>query len=354
MAMHDESAQSWMCECRLTHNYFVHGVGKHFVFNGDEHEFRRSYSASLKPHQVDTVLEALREQREERLGAATETLRRVERIAREYAPLHREVYSLDPQAFLDSDFRLIVDALKASQGSGAACVRDLQGRGLLKELRPGLWTFPVLSETFCDWLEAELSHFRSSGLPCTAPNTMNRHGVILSELGFYPGLLDPFVYRYVDVVASRLVASHTEGLDSYRAFTVLYDAQKDGDRELALHYDNAEVTLNVNIGGQWEGGQVAFYGLCTEPENSRPPYEVTLRRGHGVLHAGLDLHKALPITSGSRHNLIIWSRSSGVRNDLCPMCFRQPKVVPTNKYHNEGFTVPPCSQAVPSDDELYD
>merc|ERR1712050_275009 len=101
-----------------------------------------------------------------------------------------------------------------------------------------------------------------------------------------------------------------EDLDSYRAFTVLYDAAPDGDQQLALHYDNAEVTLNVNIGGRWEGGQVAFYGLATETDGSGPGVEVNLQRGYGVFHAGLEYHKALPITSGRRHNLIMWCRSS--------------------------------------------
>eukprot|EP00931_Biecheleriopsis_adriatica_P063628 TRINITY_DN38571_c0_g1_i2.p1 TRINITY_DN38571_c0_g1~~TRINITY_DN38571_c0_g1_i2.p1 ORF type:complete len:191 (-),score=42.37 TRINITY_DN38571_c0_g1_i2:62-634(-) len=190
---------------------------------------------------------------------------------------------------------------------------------------------------------------------------MNRHGVILSELGFYEGLLDPLVREYVDVIAGKLLPAFTESLDSYRAFTVLYDAAEDGDRELALHYDNAEVTLNVNIGGQWDGGQVAFHGLATEREDGSAPTTVELRRGQGVLHAGLDMHKALPITSGMRHNLILWCRSSGIRNDMCPMCWKQPSVVPTNRYHHEGFTVPPCHQADHvmaaadcSDSELYD
>ncbi|CAE7361269.1 OGFOD2 [Symbiodinium natans] len=167
---------------------------------------------------------------------------------------------------------------------------------------------------------------------------MNRYGIIMSELGFCAELLDPFIFQHVDVIARKLLPAFCETLDSYRAFTVLYDAEKDGDRELAMHYDNAEVTLNVNIGGTWEGGQVAFYGLATREETEA--LEVSLKRGHGVLHAGLELHKAQPITQGRRHNLIMWCRSSGIRNDLCPMCFQEPRVLPTNKFYHEGFAVP--------------
>ena len=46
------------------------------------------------------------------------------------------------------------------------------------------------------------------------------------------------------------------GLDSHKAFTVSY--QLDGDRELAYHFDNAEVTLNVCLGTCFTGGELSF------------------------------------------------------------------------------------------------
>ena len=72
-------------------------------------------------------------------------------------------------------------------------------------------------------------------------------------------LLDPLIYDYVNVIASRLLPAFCETLDSYRAFTVLYDSTANGDKDLAMHYDNAEVTLNINIGGTWGGGNVAWW-----------------------------------------------------------------------------------------------
>ena len=46
------------------------------------------------------------------------------------------------------------------------------------------------------------------------------------------------------------------GLDSHKAFTVSY--QLDGDRELAYHFDNSEVTLNVCLGTSFTGGELSF------------------------------------------------------------------------------------------------
>mmetsp|Transcript_136 Transcript_136/g.309 ORF Transcript_136/g.309 Transcript_136/m.309 type:complete len:352 (+) Transcript_136:103-1158(+) len=346
----------WTCECRITNNFFVRSVGKHFTYRGDDVEFYQQHSAELEAAGCDVadVLADLRRQREERMKAPDTTIQRVENIAQAYTCRHPQVYRLN-ETFLDPRFLKAVKELR-TVGPAAQCIARLRNDGLLEELRPAIWSFPVFTDAFCDMLESELGHFRASGLPCSAPNTMNRHGIIMSELGFEE-LLDPLVFEYVNVLASRLLPAFTEFLDSYRGFTVLYEAVESGDKGLDLHYDNSEVTLNVNIGGAWEGGHVEYYGLATDKEDS-PPFEVALKRGHGVFHAGLELHKALPITSGRRHNLILWCRSSGIRNDMCPMCFRQPRVVPTNRHHHEGFTVPPCEQAdggprLPCDD-LYD
>ena len=39
----------------------------------------------------------------------------------------------------------------------------LNAKKILEEVKPGIWTFPVFTEAFCDQLEAELVHFLDSG-----------------------------------------------------------------------------------------------------------------------------------------------------------------------------------------------
>lgn len=51
------------------------------------------------------------------------------------------------------------------------------------------------------------------------------------------------------------------------------------------------------------------------------------------------MHGAKPITSGERYNMIIWMRSSKVRNLLCPMCKNEPELVETVGF-GDGFTKP--------------
>ena len=60
-------------------------------------------------------------------------------------------------------------------------------------------------------------------------------------------------------------------------------------------------------------------------------------KGRGLLHRGQHMHGAREITEGERYNLIIWMRSSSVRNSLCPMCNRPPRLV-TTEGCGEGFT----------------
>ena len=67
------------------------------------------------------------------------------------------------------------------------------------------------------------------------------------------------------------------------------------------------------------------------------------RPGYGLLHRGQHMHGALPIQSGERINLIIWMRSSAVRNKLCPMCDKPPSLVPSAGEAGDGFTVAVCA-----------
>lgn len=52
------------------------------------------------------------------------------------------------------------------------------------------------------------------------------------------------------------------GLDSQRAFVVSYKYEEcEDDTDLALHFDNAEVTLNVSLTDHFEGGELFFSGM---------------------------------------------------------------------------------------------
>ena len=115
------------------------------------------------------------------------------RIAAEYTPLHPELWTLCDE-WLHPQFIELVQS--AARGDGSfqppAAIAD------------GVYALPVLSERFCALLCEELDAFRRSGLPHGQPNSMNRFGALLDELGLSPCLIEPLVRDYLRPLAAAL------------------------------------------------------------------------------------------------------------------------------------------------------
>lgn len=81
--------------------------------------------------------------------------------------------------------------------------------------------------------------------------------LLLSELGFDDRFVDRLREEHLMPLARLLYPDWVRGgLDSHRAFVVKY--KMEDDVELSYHYDNAEVTLNVCLGAEFEGGDLYF------------------------------------------------------------------------------------------------
>lgn len=211
--------------------------------------------------------------------------------------------------------------------------------------------------------------------------------VLLNEFGFSPGFLDPLRLHYLTPITTLLFPEWGgDKLDSHKAFTVLY--QLGCDLDLSCHFDNAEVTLNVALAEGFTGGDLFFLGMHGDDDNDgdkegggkrgmiadkkertgmeeekeaerqvegredkndgkeedsdvvdkegRSLLRVQHRLGWGVLHRGRHMHGVEPLTSGRRCNLIVWMRSSKVRNKQCPMCMRAPSLMQVNGL-DDGF-----------------
>ena len=48
---------------------------------------------------------------------------------------------------------------------------------------PGVYSFPLLSETMCDEIRKELAHFENQGIEHQRPTSMRRNGLLLEEFG---------------------------------------------------------------------------------------------------------------------------------------------------------------------------
>ena len=83
--------------------------------------------------------------------------------------------------------------------------------------------------------------------------------------------------------------------------------------DLAAHFDNSEVTLNVCLSASADrvGGDLVF-GDGTA---------VAHRPGYAVFHRGSAVHAATELSAGSRTNLVLWCRSTRQRRRTgCPLC----------------------------------
>ena len=310
------------CGCYFSENFYVRKpVEAHFSFV-DRPTFEAENAellANLPSPSRDALIDNLEAEAERRRRLPTEATQRKLRIAAEYAPKHPSLWTLSEE-WLHPDFVSFVRGLGTAGGALPPS----------SKLAEGVYALPVFSRRFCELLCEELDSFAASGLPCGRPNSMNRFGALLDELGFSPGLVDPLVREWLRPLATSLPALAAAGgatLDHHKAFVVTYRLGE--DEELAQHFDNAEVTLNVNLGLEFSAGELLFYGHKLSAAGSPAAYhEWRAGVGHGVLHLGAQVHAALPIESGERRNLVVWMRSwKHRRRHGCPMCERSDRLL---------------------------
>lgn len=132
-------------------------------------------------------------------------------------------------------------------------------------------------------------------LPAESPNSMNKYGRPLDT---------PEWQRWVDdLVAKRiaLIAKNHYGVTlakrGHYAFAVEYSSKN--QRGLSEHFDSSDVTLNVCVAGRFSGGRLVF---------TTPGIYVDQKIGRGFIHRGSETHRAEPITTGTRMNLVVWCR----------------------------------------------
>ncbi|XP_030073156.1 2-oxoglutarate and iron-dependent oxygenase domain-containing protein 2 isoform X1 [Microcaecilia unicolor] len=330
-----QSKTFYVCACFYRENIFLEDYKVHVRYL-HEQQFRRDYETVLKNRgcrnsdQFKSVLEKIEKEVQRRQLLAQESMERKEIIAKCYRPLHPKVYVLH-DTFLAPEFLETVKFCTSPEADLEGLLRRIQS---VSDKR--IYCLPVFVPEYCNELMEELENFEQSEMPKGRPNTMNNYGVLLNELGFDETFVTPLRERYLQPLTSLLYPDCGGGcLNSHKAFVVKYSMQEDLD--LSCHYDNAEVTLNVCLGKEFTDGNLYFSDMKQVPDNERRYTEVEHVVTQGLLHRGQQRHGALPISSGERWNLIVWMRSAAVRNQLCPMCDREPELVQTVGF-GDGFT----------------
>lgn len=194
------------------------------------------------------------------------------------------------------------------KGINSATKEDLTLR--LHSRTNDVYVFPMFSDLFCKMLREEFQHFEASGLPSSRPNSMNNYGLIINDIGMSP-LVDALLAKVIRPLAAILYPQFGGSLDHHHSFIVQY--RPDGDLSLDMHTDDSEITLNVCITEDFEGGILDFCGQRGLPDHRVHSEALVHRLGYGVLHLGEQRHGAREIKTGERDNLILWFKSSSYR-----------------------------------------
>ena len=352
------------CACFFRANFFVASaagaeLNQHFHFSEaetrDPDAFREAIILQLGEHAasdeelVEAVLAQIEKELRRRTALDTDAAARKATCSKLWS---------DACAAAGRDVNLALDVRKLAPAcvallrairDGASTPADLErvrvdGRPCLERVSSDVWAFELFDPPTC---AAMGERFGAWSAACRGakgrPNSMNRNGLLLDEAGWTSSFSDVLLARVLRPLAAVLFPGDGGGsLDNHRVFTVAYDCRAGGsaaaaeafDVALSTHFDNAEVTANVNIDGDWEGGELLLYGGAERDAPARhPTLTFAHRRGVALLHRGRELHAARPITSGFRTNLVFWGRSTAHRHAVagCPMCGRRDALVPISE-----------------------
>jgi hypothetical protein len=201
---------------------------------------------------------------------------------------------------------------------------------LVTHIGHGIYSFDLFSPMFCDMLVEEVDAFEATKLRCRRPNTMNKLGLVVNDIGLEP-LLTVILERLIAPMCRSLygttedAAMITSALDHHHSFIVRYQTHAsgctpgsstsdDGSKGLDMHHDASEATLNVCLGrNDFIGGGLRFCGRYGDADHRTNGTVVLHTKGRAILHLGRQRHGADDIESGERMNLILWARNSAYR-----------------------------------------
>lgn len=199
---------------------------------------------------------------------------------------------------------------------------------LMEEEMFDVYSFPLLKPSFCAKLRLFFQRVMTEVNENADYSQLSRQIIIdLDNLGFK--WLNDLLFHLVIRPMSRHLFKTTEmgegDLDFRHGYIAAYSAKPTDTKprqRLVPHTDDSEVTLNLCIGEQFEGGELQFWGLRGTADEGTLVGNFRPKIGRALLHAGRHLHEVQTVTEGNRFALIIWSRSwSGIRAKSCPCCW---------------------------------
>jgi len=192
-----------------------------------------------------------------------------------------------------------------------------------------VYSMPLLSQRFCDKLRgfvkavAELGESEEFG-----DLNVGKQPVDLDTIGL--SWINNLLFHLVIRPISRHLYKDIETIDELdwrQGYIAGYSAKPASQgatprKRLVSHTDDSEVTLNLCIGEDFEGGALQFRGLRGTDEGGQLIGAFQPIQGTALIHAGRHFHEVTEVTQGNRYAFIIWARSwKGSRRQTCPCCW---------------------------------
>jgi hypothetical protein len=211
-----------------------------------------------------------------------------------------------PHSLIDPTLRATVaTALKERTPQAEEAVR-----ALWKEVAPKVFAVQFFDVEKLPQLRQYLAQTEEAGIPTRQPYgiVLNRGGAMIdsrsegylaapSFQAIYRALIDTYMRPM-----GRLLYPEIAGFDDQSfGFSIHYEPST--DQAIRQHSDASTTTLNINMNlptEEYSGSELYFL------DQNYSKYSYRFTPGVAVLHRGAVPHAALPITSGSRSNLVLW------------------------------------------------
>jgi hypothetical protein len=201
--------------------------------------------------------------------------------------------------------------------------------GLMEQELFDVYSMPLLSRAFCDKLRHFVQAVSKLGETAEfADLIVGKRPIDLDTVGL--SWINNLLFHLIIRPVARHLYKDSETIDELdwrQGYVAGYSAKPASSdatprQRLVSHTDDSEVTLNLCIGDDFDGGALQFRGLRGSDDGGQLIGDFQPIQGTALIHAGRHLHEVTEVTRGNRYAFIIWARSwKGTRRQSCPCCW---------------------------------
>jgi len=228
------------------------------------------------------------------------------------------------ESLIHPKLRTVVDSIWKSVQAGdfekvAAQDLILKELDLWEEVAPGVYSVQFLDLGEIHKLRQWFDAAAESGIPIRPPYgiVLNRKGFMIDprSVGYWaaPGFQafykDILIDSYIRPISRLFFPDSIVATDDSESFAFSIQYQVGGDESIRHHTDASTVTFNINLDSEqvWTGSSLYFWESLNDGGGETRRYTVDWAPGKGIMHLGRTLHAALPIESGIRNNIVVWT-----------------------------------------------